>query len=67
VEIIATLIQMREFKLHPTKNLEEPIDSSFNWVKGESITHTIKNAISLSMGFGGINTAICLQRYEANI
>lgn len=62
VEVIATLLQMRESKLHPTKNLEEPIDPSFNWVKGEAVNHTIKNAISLSMGFGGINTAICLKR-----
>jgi len=64
VEVIATLLQMRESKLHPAKNLEEPIDTSFNWVKGEAVAHTIKNAISLSMGFGGINTAICLQRYR---
>jgi malonyl-ACP decarboxylase len=61
VEIIATLLQMQSGKLHPTRNLEDPIDNTFNWVRKYSITHQIKNALSLSMGFGGVNTAVCLQ------
>lgn len=60
VEIIAVLLQMKEAQLHPTRNLEEPIDSSFNWVSAYGEKHAIKNALSLSIGFGGINTAICL-------
>lgn len=60
VEIIATLLQMKESQLHPTRNLEEPIDPSFNWVGGEGVKHSFKNALSLSLGFGGINTALCL-------
>ncbi|PEP90339.1 polyketide beta-ketoacyl:ACP synthase [Bacillus wiedmannii] len=62
VEIITSILQMRELRLHPTRNLEEPIDSSFNWVRNQSVPHVINNALNLSMGFGGINTAICLQR-----
>jgi len=61
VEIIATLMQMKAGKLHPTRNLHDPMESSFNWVQSESITHKIKNALNMSMGFGGVNTAICLQ------
>jgi malonyl-ACP decarboxylase len=61
VEVIATLLQMKESRLHPTRNLEDPIESSCNWVRGQSIPHVIKHALSLSMGFGGMNTAICLQ------
>lgn len=61
VEAIATLLQMKESRLHPSKNLEDPIEPSCNWVRGQSVQHAIKNALSLSMGFGGINTAICLQ------
>ncbi|MCL6590819.1 MAG: polyketide beta-ketoacyl:ACP synthase [Firmicutes bacterium] len=64
VEIIATLMQMRESRLHPTRNLDDPIDPSFNWVRNQSVSHMIKNAVSLSMGFGGINTAICLQNCQ---
>lgn len=61
VEVIAILLQMKESTLHPTRNLEDPIDPSCNWVRGQSIPHVIKHALSLSMGFGGMNTAICLQ------
>lgn len=61
VEVIATLLQMKEQKLHPTRNLENPMECSYNWVKGQAVSHTIQNALSLSMGFGGINTAICLK------
>lgn len=61
VEVIATLIQMKNKKLHPSRNLEDPIDESFNWVKSNAIDFSIQRALSMSMGFGGINTALCLQ------
>jgi malonyl-ACP decarboxylase len=62
VEVIATLIQMREGKLHPTRNLENPIDPACNWVPKNGADHSIRNAVTLSYGFGGINTALCLQK-----
>jgi malonyl-ACP decarboxylase len=61
--MVAVLLQMEEGKLHPSRNLENPIDVSVKWVKDRAFPHQIQNAINLSMGFGGINTAICLQRY----
>jgi malonyl-ACP decarboxylase len=64
VEVIATLLQMQVGRLHPTRNLEAPIDPTLNWVKNESIDHSIENALTLSMGFGGINTALCWQRHH---
>lgn len=63
VELIAVLMQMKEGRLHPTRNLENPIDPSCNWVGQRAVWHDIKNALNLSMGFGGINSAVCLQRY----
>jgi malonyl-ACP decarboxylase len=62
VEVVATLLQMQAGRLHPTRNLENPIDPMFNWVRNKSIDHPIENALTLSMGFGGINTALCWQR-----
>jgi malonyl-ACP decarboxylase len=62
VEAIATLLQMQTGRLHPSRNLDNPIDSSLNWVRDKSIAHPIENALTLSMGFGGINTALCWQR-----
>jgi len=62
VEVIATLLQMHASELHPSINLQDPIDPDFNWVQQQSQDHVIKHALNLSMGFGGINTAICLSR-----
>jgi malonyl-ACP decarboxylase len=63
VELIAVLLQMQDGRLHPTRNLENPFDASFRWVRGEPVPHRIENALNLSMGFGGVNTAVCLQRW----
>jgi len=63
VELIAVMLQMKAGRLHPTRNLETPIDPGFQWVGPEAVAHRIDNAINLSMGFGGVNTAICLQRH----
>ena len=63
VELIAVALQMRAGQLHPTRNLESPIDSGYNWVRQRAVTHRIHNALNLSMGFGGVNSAICLQRH----
>jgi malonyl-ACP decarboxylase len=60
VEVIATLLQMQAGRLHPTLNLEEPIDPSFSWVQDQACPHQIRNALNSSFGFGGINSAICL-------
>ncbi|RRS10438.1 polyketide beta-ketoacyl:ACP synthase [Pseudoalteromonas sp. J010] len=63
-ELVATLLQMSAAKLHPSRNLDEPISESFNWVRAQSVSHQIKNALKMSMGFGGLNTAVCLQAYN---
>ncbi|MEO7324489.1 MAG: beta-ketoacyl synthase N-terminal-like domain-containing protein [Dokdonella sp.] len=62
VEIIATLLQMRAGRLHPTRNLDNPIDPYLRWVDPAGTSHQIENALTLSMGFGGMNTALCWQR-----
>jgi malonyl-ACP decarboxylase len=61
VEVIATLLQMQAGQLHPTRNLDDPIDPALNWVRNKWIAHPIRNALTLSMGFGGVNTALCWQ------
>jgi malonyl-ACP decarboxylase len=59
VEVIASLLQMERGRLHPTRNLDHPIDDDFQWVRNEPLDHRMDNALTLSMGFGGINTALC--------
>lgn len=65
IELAATLLQMRAGYLHPTRNLENPIDPDFQWVRGAAMPHRINNALKLSFGFGGINTAVCLHNTRA--
>jgi malonyl-[acp] decarboxylase len=55
---------MQSGRLHPSRNLETPIDSTLNWVRDKSIDHPIESALTLSMGFGGINTALCWQHHH---
>ncbi len=65
VEVAVTLMQMRAGRLHPTHHLLDPIDPDLNWVRGGPQTCKVRNALSLSFGFGGINTAIVLRAPEA--
>ncbi|MDQ3206132.1 MAG: polyketide beta-ketoacyl:ACP synthase [Pseudomonadota bacterium] len=62
VELIAVMLQMQSGKLHPSRNLNQPLDEGFGWVGASSTDHRIERALNMSMGFGGINTAVCLQR-----
>jgi malonyl-ACP decarboxylase len=61
VEVIATLLQMKAGRLHPTRNLEKPVSFEHNWVQQESVSHKIEHALNLSYGFSGINTALYLK------
>lgn len=63
VEVIATLLQMQSARLHGSANLDEPIDPSLNWVPAAGREQAIKCALNISIGFGGLNTALCIQQY----
>jgi malonyl-ACP decarboxylase len=64
VEMIAILLQMNAGWLHPARNLDYPIEPAYNWVREQAVHHRIENALNMSMGFGGVNSAICLQRFH---
>lgn len=64
VEIVATALQMQHGKLHPSLNLENPINNDLNWVGAAGAEHAIQHALSLSLGFGGVNTAVCLSQTD---
>jgi malonyl-[acp] decarboxylase len=66
VEIAATLLQMKGGWLHPTLNLEQPVDPHLRWITGSAVTVPIDLAVSLSLGFGGFNTAVCLRKYRTS-
>ncbi len=59
-ELAATVLQMQAGRLHPCRNLLDPIEPDLGWVRGSSVEHRVRSALSLSMGFGGVNSAVCL-------
>ncbi|MEX3629200.1 MAG: beta-ketoacyl synthase N-terminal-like domain-containing protein [Burkholderia sp.] len=63
VELAAVLLQMRAGRLHPTRNLDDPIEADWRWVSHTARTHQVRHALNLSIGFGGVNTALCVSRY----
>ncbi|WP_346900193.1 beta-ketoacyl synthase N-terminal-like domain-containing protein [uncultured Roseibium sp.] len=60
IEVAAVLIQIEEGRLHPTRNLETPLDPCFGWVRGEAEPHAIRHALKFSFGFGGVDTALVI-------
>lgn len=62
VELIAVMLQMEAGRLHPSRNLDQPIDPGFRWVGADPVDHVVDRALNMSLGFGGINTAVCLER-----
>jgi malonyl-ACP decarboxylase len=60
VEVIATVVQMERGSLHPCRNLDVPIDPDRVWIGPRAEPRDVDRAITLSLGFGGLNTAICL-------
>jgi malonyl-ACP decarboxylase len=61
VELVATILQMRRSTLHPSVNLVTPVRDDLAWVGASREPAHISHALNLSMGFGGINTALCLR------
>ncbi|CAM2011282.1 beta-ketoacyl synthase N-terminal-like domain-containing protein [Acanthopleuribacter pedis] len=61
VEIAATLVQMEAGRLHPSRNLDAPMNGALNFVGATARVQNVHNALCLSYGFGGVNTAVCLQ------
>ena len=60
VEAVATLIQMKDNFVHPTLNLDNPIDAECRFVLTKAEKAQVRYALSNSFGFGGINTSIVL-------
>lgn len=62
LELAATLLQMKESFVHPSLNLDKPIDEGFAWVLNVKEQTSIATALNLSFGFGGFNTAVCVSK-----
>jgi malonyl-ACP decarboxylase len=54
-------VQAHHGVLHPTRNLTDPIDETPRWVRDTAVHADIRHCLTLSMGFGGMNTALVVR------
>ena len=65
VEAMFTILSIRDGKLPPTINYEEPDpECDLDYVPNESREADVRTAVSNSFGFGGHNAAIVVRRFK---
>jgi 3-oxoacyl-[acyl-carrier-protein] synthase II len=65
LELEACVLSMRDGKIHPTVNHEEPDpDCDLDYVPGEARDLDVEAALSNSFGFGGHNVSIIIKAYK---
>ncbi len=64
VELIATVLSVKEDVVHPTRNQEHPDpDCDLDYVPEGSRSMTVRAALSNSFGFGGHNATLVVKKY----
>jgi 3-oxoacyl-[acyl-carrier-protein] synthase II len=65
IEAISVLLSIETGIIHPTLNYEFPDpDCDLDYVPNEARKKEVKIGLSISAGFGGVNSAILLKRFE---
>jgi len=65
VEAIAMLLATEKGIIHPTLNYEFPDpECDLDYVPNEAREKEVKTALSISAGFGGVNAAILVKKFE---
>ncbi|MBI2932095.1 MAG: beta-ketoacyl-ACP synthase II [Planctomycetes bacterium] len=65
VELLATLLSIRDQVVHPTINYETPDpDCDLDYVPNEKRRAAVEYAMSNSLGFGGHNSALIVGKYR---
>ena len=62
VDVITAVLSMEHNLVPPTINLDEPAVNGLNYVTGISREHKINQALVISRGRGGINSALIIER-----
>jgi 3-oxoacyl-(acyl-carrier-protein) synthase len=61
VDVIVTLLAMEHSLVPVTLNLDTPAENGIQYVRGKPRTHTIRKALIISRGRGGINSALVVE------
>jgi 3-oxoacyl-[acyl-carrier-protein] synthase II len=65
VEVIAMLLAIEKGIIHPTINYETPDpECDLDYVPNEARERDVRVALSISAGFGGVNSVIVVKKYE---
>jgi len=65
VEAISVLLSIEKGMIHPTLNYESPDpDCDLDYVPKEARKREVRIALSISAGFGGVNSVILFKRFE---
>jgi len=65
VEAISTLLTIEKGVIHPTINYEFPDpECDLDYVPNEAREKDVRIALSISAGFGGVNSVVLLKRFE---
>ena len=66
IEAIFSLLAIRDGKIPPTLNLENPsVETAIDLVPLKAISKTVNVALSNSFGFGGTNASLVFRRHDA--
>lgn len=64
-ELIATVLSIRDGKIHPTINYEFPDpECDLDYVPNTMRDADVRTAVSNSLGFGGFNAVLIVQKFE---
>ena len=65
VEIIATVLSIRDSKIHPTINYEFPDpECDLDYVPNKMREAVVNTAVSNSLGFGGFNAVLIVRKFD---
>jgi len=65
VELVSTILMLRNAWVHPTINLEDPDPKcDLDYVPLEGREAPIRIALSNSLGFGGHNVSLAVRKFE---
>jgi 3-oxoacyl-[acyl-carrier-protein] synthase II len=65
VEAISVLLALEKGIIHPTLNYEFPDpECDLDYVPNEARKKEVRMALSISAGFGGVNSAILIKKFE---
>jgi 3-oxoacyl-(acyl-carrier-protein) synthase len=68
VEAIATIMSIEKGIIHPTLNYEFPDpECDLDYVPNQAREKEVKTGLSISAGFGGVNSVILIKKFEESL